>query len=70
MSNENNSQLFERASDMITYFEGTVVAKVIEKNMEDNDLDALAVNVLKAENQVSQAEFAAAEEEMEQTDVS
>lgn len=61
MSEQSNVELLERAAEMIDYFEGTVVAKVIEKNMEDNDLDALAANVNKAEAEASQEEFEASD---------
>lgn len=61
MSSDVNTQLFERAAEMVDYYEGTVIAKVIEKNIEDNDLDALRENVTRAEAQASEQEFESAD---------
>lgn len=57
MSTEVNSQLFTRASEMVDQWEGTLVAKLIEHDLEINDLDALALHVAQAENLSSQENF-------------
>jgi hypothetical protein len=57
MSHEDNSQLFERASDMIGEYEGTIVETAIRKAMEDNDLWRLEYLVSQAEAETSLQEF-------------
>ncbi len=55
MSTDINEQLFERAADMIDYFEGKLPAQVIEQDLANNDLEELALHVAEAESIVSQA---------------
>lgn len=57
MSTDINGQLFERAADMIDYFEGKLPAQVIEQDLANNDLEELALHVAEAESIVSQEEF-------------
>lgn len=62
MSTETNQELFDRAEQMVTYFEGKMPALLIEKDMETNDLEQLLIHV-------SGAEAVAAQQEMEASDV-
>lgn len=57
MSNNINSVLFDRASEMITYFEGKLPAKVIEADLDRNDLEALQVHVANAEAVAAQEQM-------------
>lgn len=59
MSNSVNTSLLERASDMITYFEGKQPALVLERDLSREDLDALYQHVCEAEAIASQQEFEA-----------
>lgn len=57
MSNNVNTQLLERVAEMIDHWEGTLVAQLLEHDIEVNDLDQLAVHVSQAEGLASQQEF-------------
>jgi hypothetical protein len=57
MSNQTNELLLERASDMIDYFEGKQPAQRIEKDIDNNDLDQLLIDVSEAEAEASRQEF-------------
>lgn len=57
MSNNTNTILLERAADMIDYWDNTVQSKILEQLVEANDLEALVVEVAKAEAMASQQEF-------------
>lgn len=57
MSNNINTILLERAADMIDYWDNTVQSKILEQLVEANDLEALVVEVAKAEAMASQQEF-------------
>lgn len=57
MSTDANVQLLERASEMVTYFEGKLPAKLIEKALEENDLEQLHKYVIEAEATASRQEF-------------
>jgi hypothetical protein len=59
MSNPINDLLFGRAAEMIDYFEGKLPAKLIEKDLELNDLDSLYKHVRDAEALASQEEHEA-----------
>lgn len=49
MSTEVNTLLFERAAEQIDRWEGTIMAKMIEYDLETEDLDQLSVHVSEAE---------------------
>lgn len=49
MSNNENTKLLERASEMIDYWTGTMFADVLESLIEANDLDELRIVVARAE---------------------
>jgi hypothetical protein len=57
MSTEANTILMERAADMIDLWEGKMPAKLIEKALDENDLDALYKYVKDAESLAAQEEF-------------
>lgn len=57
MSTAVNTELFERAEEMIDYFEGKVPAKIIEQDLKDNNLESLQLHVSEAEAMASQQEF-------------
>lgn len=57
MSNQINTELYERAADVITYFEGTLVQDAIEKAMADGDLERLLYIVTESEAEIAQQEF-------------
>ena len=61
MSNLVNTELFERAAEMVTYFEGKLPAKVIEQDLKHNDLEALRYHVADAEAVAAQNELEAAD---------
>lgn len=48
MSNLANTELLESAAELIDYFEDKLPAKVIEKDIAGNDMDALAAHVREA----------------------
>lgn len=45
MSNQVNTLLLEQAGDLIDYYEGTYVARVLRRDVEANDLEALKFHV-------------------------
>lgn len=57
MSDLINTELLERASEVMDYFEGKVLAEVIEKDLDTNDLSALVAHVAIGEAQMAQQEF-------------
>jgi hypothetical protein len=57
MSNTTNDLLFERAAEMVDYWEGTLHAKVIHLAMETGDLDLLRQHVVEAEAEASRQEM-------------
>lgn len=57
MSNNINSQLFERAAECISYFEGKLPAKLIQKDLDNNDLESLFQHVKEAESVMFQLEY-------------
>lgn len=57
MSQETNIQLLERASEVITYFEGKQPAFVIERDLAREDLESLHVHVMEGEAIMAQEEF-------------
>lgn len=58
MSVETNSQLLDRAAEMIEFWTGTALSKVLQADIERNDLDALRGHVNQAEAQASRVEAA------------
>lgn len=56
MSNEVNTRLLERASEMIDYWEGTMHARILERDIASNDLEALQYHVAQAEAECSREE--------------
>lgn len=61
MSQEYNERLLERAAEMIDYWEGTPMARVLENDIKANDLEQLNVHVFQAEGEASREEFYAAD---------
>lgn len=57
MSTQVNTELYERAAEMIDYFQDKLPAQLIEKALKNNDLDALRLHVAQAEAEVSRQEF-------------
>lgn len=57
MSNNVNTNLYERASECISYFEGKLPATLIEKDLDNDDLESLAYHVKAAENMIFQLEY-------------
>lgn len=56
MSNNVNTNLLERAADLIDYWEGTVHARVLERDIDANDLEALKYHVSQAEAEMQMQE--------------
>lgn len=59
MSQDINTQLLERASEVITYFEGKQPAFVIERDLAREDLEALSQHVAEGEAIMAQEEIEA-----------
>lgn len=57
MSNNVNQELFERAGICVSYFEGKLPAKLIQKDLDNNDLENLHYHVLEAEKTMFDLEF-------------
>lgn len=57
MSNQINTDLIERAQDVMTYFEGTDLETAILNNLDRNDLDMVRELVVNAEAEISRQEF-------------
>lgn len=53
MSNNSNSNLFERAQELLEYWDGTMWARVIERDINENDLEALYYHCAQAEKERS-----------------
>jgi hypothetical protein len=51
MSNLVNDRLLERASEAVDYWTGTMWARLIEQDLKNNDLEALAYHVREAEKE-------------------
>lgn len=49
MSNDINADLLERAADMIDVWDGTIMAKLIEYDIERGDMEELHQHVCEAE---------------------
>ena len=62
MSNQVNTELLERAADMVEYFESKLPAQLIQKALDSGDLDMVR-------QYVAEAEAMAAEQEMNGYDV-
>lgn len=61
MSNNVNEELLERASECIDYFGDTTIGKILEADLDSNDLTALVTHVSIAEAQMAQNEFEASD---------
>ena len=61
MSNINNDELLERAGVCMEYFESKLPAQVIERDIEQGDLEALRYHVAEAEGIISQEIIAGAD---------
>lgn len=57
MSNLINTKLFERAAEMVDYWQGTIIARTLEEDLRQNDLRVLESHVSEAEATASQQEF-------------
>lgn len=57
MSHQVNSELFERAAEMVDYWEGTLHAEYIKRDLEANDLNQLMIDVTMAERACFEAEY-------------
>jgi hypothetical protein len=53
MSKEQNTLLLERASEQIDYWTGTMHARVIEADIDRDDLEALREHVVQAEREMA-----------------
>ena len=49
MSNNVNTELLERAADMIDYWAGTLHERILTRDIDSNDLEALAYHVAQSE---------------------
>lgn len=56
MSNQINTNLLERAAEMVDQWEGTIIAREIEADLERNDLEGLRAHVSEAEAMTAQEE--------------
>jgi hypothetical protein len=57
MSNNTNTDLIERASEVCTYFEGTDLETAIHNNIERGDLETVWHLVREAEAEMARQEF-------------
>ena len=48
MSIEQNTRLLEEAAELIDYFEGTMIGRVLEAAIDSNDLESLDYQVMQA----------------------
>lgn len=63
MSVDTNTELLERAAEMIDYWEGTLHARLIEADIDSGDLESLRYHVTVAEGQASQQEIMSSQNE-------
>lgn len=57
VSNLANTELLESAAELIDYFEDKLPAKLLEQDIRENDMDALAQHVMEARAAQSDIEF-------------
>lgn len=57
MSDSSNTRLLERAAEMIDYWTDKTPAKVIEADIQRNDMESLWLHVAQAEGMAAQEEF-------------
>lgn len=57
MSNTSNTIWYERAAECIHYFEGKLPAKLIQKALDEDNMEDLQRFVLEAEAEWSRQEF-------------
>jgi hypothetical protein len=53
MSNTTNSNLIEQANELMEYFTGTYVERVIQRDVESGDLEALRFHIAEYEAQIN-----------------
>lgn len=58
MSNNVNSIWFDRAAEMISYWEGKLPAQLIQQDLDNDDLENMQYHILQAEAEASRLEFA------------
>ena len=56
MSNQVNTELLERAADMVEYFESKLPATLIQQALDSGDLDMVRKYVAEAEAMAAQTE--------------
>lgn len=56
MSNNTNSELLDRAAEMVDYWEGTLHAELIRKALDENDLEQVLKATANAEAEASMQE--------------
>lgn len=59
MSTESITNLMERASECVSYFEGKLPAQLIERDLEQEDYESLRYHVHAAEGLMAQSEMEA-----------
>lgn len=57
MSNNTNSEILERAAEMVGYWEGTLHAELIRYALDQNDLDLVSQYTLQAEAEAAEQEM-------------
>lgn len=57
MSNNVNTELLDRAAEMVDYFEGKLPATLIRNALDENDLDLVRRYVVEAEAMAAQTEM-------------
>jgi hypothetical protein len=61
MSNQVNTELYERAAEMLDYWTGTIMEKLIQHDIDTGDLESLYHHVCDAEGRASQQEVEASD---------
>jgi len=57
MSNNENTRLFERAAECLSYFEGKLPAKLIQHDLDNDDLESLNQHVNEFERLMTEMEY-------------
>lgn len=57
MSNNVNTDILERAAEMVGYWDGTIHAELIKVALNSNDLEQVRFNVVKAEADAARQEM-------------
>lgn len=53
MSHDINTQLFERAQEMLEYWTGTMWERMIQRDIEESDFETLRYHVVEAEKEMA-----------------